>query len=166
MSELPAAGNASTTAGALPAGVQAVIGRRSKHVYEVTCKDIRRYAQAIGDSRFESSMDMQPSDVVAPPLFCHTLAFEDVPPARLRADGRPSELDIPLPCQRTVGGGSTFDYYAPIRPGDVITVEKVIEDIYRKRGRSGDLYFVVLSTKFTNQDSVLVARERATFVNR
>lgn len=145
----------------LPEATRAAIGRVSEHTYEVTRKDIRRYAQAIGDPN-----PLYRDGVVAPPLFCHAMAFDDVPVDRLRPDGLPTELDLPLPTARAVGGGSTFDVGVPVRPGDVITVRKEIADIYRKTGRSGDLYFVVLDTTYTNQDGEVAAHERATFANR
>jgi hydroxyacyl-ACP dehydratase HTD2-like protein with hotdog domain len=145
----------------LPDETVAVIGKKTEHRYEVSRKDIRRYVQAVGstDSRYRDGE-------VAPPLFCHSLAFEDVSPDMLRADGLPAELDVPLPTARAVGGGSSFDVGVPVRPGDLITVKKEIEDIYAKSGRSGDLIFVVLTTTYVNQNNELVARERGEFVNR
>lgn len=159
------------TVESLPPETQAAIGRASEHVYDVTKKDIRRYAQAIGDSNplyYDEAYaaTTRYGGVVAPPLFCHTLAFEDVPADALRPDGLPTELDVPLPTARAVGGGSVFETYERVRPGDVITVKKVIEDIYRKAGSSGELFFVVLDTTYTNQDGRVVAHERGTFVNR
>lgn len=147
------------------------IGRTSQHVYEVTKKDIRRYAQAIGDTNplyydEQYARTTRYGGIVAPPLFCHTLAFEDVPAEQLRPDGLPTELNVPLPTDRAIGGGSVFETGDPVRPGDVITVTKVIEDIYKKVGKSGELFFVVLDTTYTNQDGRVVARERGTFVNR
>ena len=155
----------------LPAETLNEIGHTSMHTYEVTAKDIRRYAQAIGDPNPIYSDDAAArraghKGVVAPPLFCHALAFEDRPAEELRADGLPTELDIPLPTDRAIGGGSTFEVGAPIHAGVVITVRKVIEDIYTKSGRSGDLVFVVLDATYTNQIGQVVARERGTFVNR
>lgn len=155
----------------LPAETKAVIGRTTQHVYDVTVKDIRRYADAVGDPNplyyDEAYARNTPhGGIVAPPLFCHALAFDDVPARQLRPDGLPTELDLPLPVDRAVGGGSTFEAGAPVRPGDVITVTKTVEDIYTKDGRSGTLYFVVLDTTYTNQDGKVVARERGTFVNR
>jgi acyl dehydratase len=161
----------SDSAQQLPEETRAAIGQVTEHVAEVTKKDIRRYAQAIGDpnplySDEEYAQTTAGGGIIAPPLFCHTLAFDDVPVDRLRPDGLPTELDVPLPTERAVGGGSTFDVGVPVRPGDVITVRSTIEDIYTKPGRSGDLFFVVLDTTYTNQDGDVAAHERGTFVNR
>lgn len=155
----------------MPPETQAAIGRRTQHTYEVTARDIRRYAQAIGDPNpiftdVDSATDAGFDGIVGPPLFCHALAFEDVPTNQLRPDGLPAELDLPLPVDRAVGGGGTYEVLGVVRPGDTITVTKVVEDIYRKVGSSGDLYFVVLTTEYVNQDGELLARERGIFVNR
>ena len=156
---------------AIPSEARALIGKEASHVCEVTAKDIRRYAQAIGDANplycdEDFAKQTRYGGIIAPPLFCHTLAFEDVPADRLRADGLPKELDVPLPVTRAVGGGSVFDVGEPVRPGDVITVRKTIADIYKKTGRSGEMYFVVLDTTYLNQDERIVAREVATFIQR
>jgi acyl dehydratase len=155
----------------LPAETLAAIGRATEHTFDVTARDIRRFADAIGDPDplyrdEEYARGTVHGGIVAPPLFCHALAFEDVPAEQLREDGLPAELDVPLPASRAVGGGSCFDVGAPIRPGDRVTARKVIDDIYAKPGSSGDLVFVVLATTYTNQHGEVVAHERATFVNR
>jgi acyl dehydratase len=149
----------------------AQIGRRTTHKCEVTAKDIRRYAQAIGDSNplyidpvFASTTHHH--GVVAPPLFCHSLAFDDVPVQKLRPDGIPSELDIKLPSNHAVGGAGVFEPGVDVRPGDVISVTVEVANIYEKVGKSGPLYFVEIESVFTNQNQELVAREVATFISR
>jgi acyl dehydratase len=148
-----------------------LIGRVSIHSYDVTKKDIRRYAQAIDDPNplywnEDYAGCSRWGGIIAPPLFCHSLAFSDVPANQLRPDGLPMELDIPLPVTRTIGGASSFEVLEPVRPGDVITVEKTIKDINKKLGKSGELFFVLLCTTFVNQHARVVARENATFIQR
>ena len=155
----------------IPPEVESIIGRETSHVYDVTAKDIRRYAQAIGDPNplywdQDYASKTRYGGIIAPPLFCHALAFEDVPAERLRADGLPQELDLPLPVTKAVGGGSVFDVGEPVRPGDVITVKKKITNIYKKTGKSGEMYFVVLDTAYVNQHGDMVAHEEATFIQR
>ena len=155
----------------IPSEARSIVGKETSHIYDVTAKDIRRYAQAIGDSNplywdEDYAKKTRYEGIIAPPLFCHTLAFEDVPAEQLRADGLPKELDVPLPVTRAVGGGSIFEVGEPVRPGDVITVKKIITDIYKKTGRSGEMYFVVLDTTYFNQHDQIVAHEEATFIQR
>jgi len=148
-----------------------LIGVEKQRKYVVTKKDIRRFAQAIGDpnplyydevyaktTRFES--------IVAPPLFCHSVAFEDVSPEQLPPDGSPVEADVPIPAKRMVGGGSVFENYIRFKPGDTIVVKAKIKDLYTKQGKSGLLYFIVHETCFYNQNNELAAKETATFIKR
>jgi len=65
-----------------------------------------------------------------------------------------------------VGGGSVFEIFEPIRPGDRITVKSKIADVYKKEGRSGTLYFVSVETSFYNQNNRIVSKETATFIKR
>ncbi|MHB1126654.1 MAG: FAS1-like dehydratase domain-containing protein [Bacillota bacterium] len=148
-----------------------LIGRQTVHTYEVTARDIRRFAQAIGDDNplyydEEYAKKTKYGGIIAPPLFCHTCAFDDLPAEKLRSDGLPDELNLPLPTTKAVGGGSVFEVGEPVRPGDTITVTKVIEDIYLKQGKSGALYFTVLTTTYTNQKGQFIAREKASFIQR
>jgi hydroxyacyl-ACP dehydratase HTD2-like protein with hotdog domain len=147
----------------IPKEVMDRIGVEKVRRYEVTARDIRRFAQAIGDREPEVSSD---GALVAPPLFCQAFVFEDVPVEELPPDGSPKELDVPVPAKRTVGGGSEFEVLAPVRSGDVITVYSKLKDVIVKEGRSGTLYLVLVETRFHNQLGEPVAREIATYVKR
>ena len=155
----------------IPTEAKSMIGKETTQSYHVTKKDIRRFAQAIDDPNAlyvdeEYARNTIYGDIIAPPLFCHAFAFDDVPPNQLREDGLPKEVDVPLPTEKAIGGGSSFEVGEPVRPGGTITVRKKITDIYKKRGKSGDLYFVVIDTTYTNQNGQMVAREKATYIHR
>jgi len=139
--------------------------------YEVTERDIYRFAQAIDDSDplyrdREYAKTTSHGGIVAPPLFCQTMAYEDVPVEQLRKDGSPKELEAPFPTERVLGGGSKFVLGVPVRPGDRIEARKKLKDVYRKQGRSGELIFVVVENLWTNQDGDMVAQETATYIHR
>jgi len=155
----------------LPEEARSMIGVEKMNTYRVTKKDIRRYAQAIGDlnplySDEAYAAKTRYEKIIAPPLFCHSFAFDDVPAEELREDGLPVELDVPLPVSRAIGGGSVFEVGKPISPGDEIKVTKKIVDIYSKTGKSGLLYFIVIDTLYENQENEMVAREKATYIQR
>ena len=155
----------------IPDEAKAMIGRERVNVYEITKKDIRRFAQATGDKNplyvdEEFAKKTRYGRIIAPPLFCHAFAFEDVPAEDLREDGLPVEIDVPLPVKRAIGGASSFEVGEPISPGDSITVTKKIIDIYAKEGKTGKLYFIVIDTVYRNQKGDMVAREKATYIQR
>ena len=147
----------------LPKEVRDRIGIEKARRYEVTARDVRRFAQAIGDDEPAVTSD---GELVAPALFCQVFMFEDVPAEELPPDGSPKELDVPVPAKRTVGGGSEFEVLGAVRSGDVITVHSKLKDVITKDGKSGTLYLVVVETRFHNQLGEPVAREIATYVKR
>jgi hydroxyacyl-ACP dehydratase HTD2-like protein with hotdog domain len=152
-----------TTPATLPDEVRARIGVEQVRRYEVTERDVRRFAQAIGEPDPQPSSD---GTLVAPALFCQVCMFEDVPADGLPADGSPKELDVPVPARRTVGGASDFEILGVVRSRDVLTVRSRLQDVVVKQGRSGTLYVVVVETSFHNQRGERVARETASYVKR
>lgn len=155
----------------IPAEARALIGVRKVRRCEVTRRDIKRFAQAIGatdrvhyDEAYARTT--RHGTIVAPPLFCQSLTYEDVPPEQLPADGSPLELHVPIPAQRAVGGGSEYTIHRLVRAGEVITVTSQLKDIYTKQGKSGPLYLVVVETLFEDERGEPVAAETATYIKR
>jgi acyl dehydratase len=60
------------------------------------------------------------------------------------------------PGTRVLNGGQRSRYFAPIRPGDVITSVASLANAYEREGRLGSMLFLVNETRWTNQDGVLV----------
>jgi len=124
--------------------------------YEVEQGHIRRFAEAIGDYNplwvDETEAPKTPyGGIVAPPTF--TRAFN------------PSDEDESMPrdpSERVLDAGSEYEYFAPIKVGDRITVVSKIADVYQKEGRLGMMTFEVKEVTFTNQFGQLVAKRRDT----
>ncbi|HVF52898.1 MAG TPA: MaoC/PaaZ C-terminal domain-containing protein [Actinomycetota bacterium] len=119
--------------------------------FEVTADAIEAYARATNDEneRYIST------DVVAPPVFPVVPAF-----GTFMAAGMDPELGADL--LRLVHAGQEHVFHAPIRPGDVLTVEAKLESVEQKE--TGET-FTVAATE-TNQDGVLVAEVRGTMFIR
>lgn len=155
----------------VPEDVLAMIGVEKVRQYDVTKRDIKRFAQAIGEANpvhFDEdyAKSTRHGAIVAPPLFCQMFTFEDVPQNRLPSDGSPVEVDIPVPAQRTIGGGSTYEIFQWVKAGDKIIAKSTLQDVFIKNGKSGRLYFIVVCTEFSNQKNELVAKETATYIKR
>lgn len=125
--------------------------------YEVTARDIRRFRQAIGDPGDET---------LAPPLFCQVMTFRDTDLAALPPDGSPLELQADLRDARTVGGASDWLIRRRVRAGERIEVRVTQHGATRKTGRQGPLDLVEVETCFVDASGALVARERATYLQR
>ncbi len=123
--------------------------------YEVERGAIRRFAEAIGDPNplFNSDKDARNSrfgGVIASPTFCRSMmaAFP--------------EVRIDIPGNRGLDGGSDWEYFEPIRPGDRITVQCKIADIRESEGRLGAMVFTTIETSYTNHFGQVCALQRAT----
>lgn len=148
-----------------------MIGKETALYYEVTERDIRRFAQAINDpnplySDAQYAKQTCYGHIIAPPLLCQMFAYTDTAEIELKKDGSPKEIDVPLPTTCVLGGGSSFEIGEAIQAGDTIKVVKKIADIYKKQGRSGILYFVLIDNYWTNQHGQMVAHEIATYIHR
>ena len=138
--------------------------------FQVTARDIRRFAQAIGEPeppRVQvDGVWQEPAALEAPPLFCQAMAFQDWPAGELGADGAPREFQAGPLNARAMGGASDFTIHRLVRAGEVIDVASRVADVQERQGRSGVLHLVTVQTDFTDADGLPVAFERATFVKR
>lgn len=155
----------------IPLEVIALKGVERIRQFEVTRRDIKRFAQAIGETNplyfdEEYARNSRYGAIVAPPLFCQMMTYEDLPPSQLPPDGSPIELDVPIPAKRTVGGGSEYKIHRLVRAGEIITVTSRLKDVYAKQGKSGLLYMVVVETRFADENAIVVAQEIATYIKR
>jgi acyl dehydratase len=60
------------------------------------------------------------------------------------------------PGRRGLNGGQRNRYFAPIRPGDVITQVVTLIDAYEKQGKLGAMLFLIDEARWTNQRGELV----------
>lgn len=149
----------------LPENVAAAIGTKKKRKCLVTARDIRRFAQAIGE-HLPPPADEDDAGLIAPPLFCQTLSYDELPVEMLPADGSPAELDVPVPAKRLVGGASDFKLHRRVRAGELLSVETELKDVQVKKGKSGVLYLLVIETRVSDAQGKPVSTETATYVKR
>jgi acyl dehydratase len=131
-------------------------------VFEVEKGHIRRFAEAVGDPNplWQDEAYARKSrygSIIAPPMF-------------LQDEGKNKFADrlieIPLPVKGFLNGGVEIDYYQPMKPGDVITTQARLVDVYEKEGKAGKLVFMIMEVTFKNQRKELVCRSRNTFIRR
>jgi acyl dehydratase len=120
--------------------------------FEVTAEAIEKYALATNDP---NERYIGGSNVLASPVFPVVPAFNS-----FMAVGMDPELQADL--LRLVHGAEEHVLYAPIRPGDTLTVATVLESVDRKE--TGETFTVKANE--TNQNGELVAEVRATMFIR
>ena len=140
---------------------QKFIGKKYPTVkFEIGKEKIREFARAVGDMNplyldDEKAAASKYGGIVAPPMFVVVYAKEPV--GAMLFDG---DLGLNLPM--LVHGEQGYEFGAIVRPGDVITTEGFIKDIYNKKGKD----FVIFETVSTNQNGEMTAKATWTFVVR
>jgi len=127
--------------------------------YDVERGAIRRFAEAIGDPSplFNDEHVARATrfgGMIAPPTFCRSMG-SPIPDVRLEALGASF---------RGLDGGSEWEYFVPIRPGDRITVQTKLVDLRESEGRLGPMVFITMETSYTNQFGELCVTQRSTAI--
>ncbi len=127
--------------------------------YEVERGAIRRFAEAIGDPNplfndEQRARETRFGGVIAPPTFCRSMG-SPIPDVKLPALGDSF---------RGLDGGSDWEYFHPIRPGDRITAQTRLVDLKESEGRLGPMVFITMETTYTNQFGQLCVTQRSTAI--
>ena len=125
--------------------------------FQVHREEILRFAQAIGDPNplFNGAGPDHPGpagEPIAPPTFLRSLlpAISPLPDGDSLA--------------RVLDGGSAWEYFQPVRPGDRITAVARLESLTEREGRLGRMLFAVYVIEYTNQSGAQVATQRNTLI--
>ncbi len=137
---------------------QQAIGQESApQVLEVEKGAVIKFAEAIGDDNPVYSDELAARNsryggLIAPPTFLRSAA-----PAR-------PELPFDAPFDRLLDGGSDWEYFVPVRPGDRITAVSRIEDINERNGSIGLMLIQTIVVTYTNQFGQVAATQTSTSI--
>jgi acyl dehydratase len=128
---------------------------------EVSRWAINRFIEATTDEnplwRDEKyAMKTRWGGIIAPPAFLHV--FDPSNRAfRKRPDLSPMATVMPfeLPFSRTFQAFNEFQFFMPLRPGDLITSAARIGDVYEREGKSGRMVFIRMDNEHRNQRNEL-----------
>ena len=128
--------------------------------YEIGKEKVKEYARAVGDFNplyldDGKAKASKYGGIIAPPTFAVVYAREPVGHMLFDND---LALNIPM----LVHGEQEFEFYKVVRPGDVITTEGEIGEIYDKKGKD----FISMITTSRNQKGDMVCKGKWTFVIR
>ena len=119
------------------------------YTYTVEKGKIKEFASAIGDEK-EEYMNGE----TIPPTFPTVIEFWG---------GKSSSSEtLGLNMSKVLHGEQAFEYLGDINPGDEITVNSTVEDVYTK----ASMNFVVLKKEFVNQNNETVLISRSTIIER
>jgi len=125
---------------------------------EVERGHIKAFAEAIEDPNplwndETVARETLSTGMIAPPTFL-----------RFIRTGRLQELPEDFPYNRSLDGGSQWEYFEVVKPGDKIKAVTTVTDLYKKSGRLGEMIFVLTTTTYTNQFNKLVATQTNTSI--
>ena len=129
-------------------------------VVEIDRSMIRRFVESVGDSnplwRDEYyATNTKYGGIVVPPYFFFTSLMSG-------SGGRP---ELTLPFDRILDGGGDWEFFMPVKLGDVITSTTTFSDLREKDGKTGKMFFLTFETTHKNQHDETVARSRGTLIN-
>jgi acyl dehydratase len=124
---------------------------------EVEKGAIIKFAEAIGDDNplfndEAAARQTRHGGLIAPPTFLRSLRV-----------GLP-ELPFEIPFDRRLDGGSDWEYFQPVRPGDRIQAVARVIDLSERSGRIGLMIFMTAKITYQNQFDEIVATQTATLI--
>lgn len=127
--------------------------------FHVTLEHIQTFARAIGDDSplyfdEEYAKTTAYGQITAPPTY----------PIAIGAAG--GAIDLQLDQRRMLHGEQAFIYERPIVPGDILTCDAIVSDVYEKQGKNGRMEFIVLDTYMYDTQDILVVTSRTNIVYR
>jgi len=130
--------------------------------------DILRYVRAMTDPNplfqdEEFARTTRYGGIIAPPNMVCDLTYNIA--AQVAEDGfffegiaMPEAFGVPL------RGEHEYEFFEPLRPGDVVTSRRRTADIFEKWGSTGRLLFVISEISYTNQRGELLGINRETLI--
>lgn len=145
--------------------MRSLVGVESEpSVFEIEKEAIRRWAEAIGDANplyhdEEYARKSQYGGIIAPPGFIGNYVY----PVKV---GKPAPR-VPSPFSMGLAGGNEYEFFKPIRAGDVLTATTKLADLYERQGRPeiGRMLFQVVETTYKDQKGEVVAKARFTSIS-
>ena len=157
----------------LPAEVTSLIGIiGDTAIMEVEKGAIKRYADAVGDSNpiywdEEYAAKSRYGSIIAPPgFFGWPDKWSESGPTHTQLREVLKEAVSKAGYSRVLDGGVEYEFFSPIRAGDVLTASPRIVDIYLRESKGGTLIFTIIETSYIRKDSQLVAKAYSKLIFR
>jgi acyl dehydratase len=124
-------------------------------VKEIDKTRIETYLMATGDSNplFRDSDEARGSRYVGPivpPGLIITMQMEGESPGFY--------MDYMLHLKGAIDAGGSWEFFKPVREGDILVVDRKLVDINEKKGSLGNMLFCRFETTYRNQREEIVAK--------
>lgn len=141
---------------------QAIGTELEPSVVAVERQMVKRLVEAIGDPRPRWHAEMPPALLLTWMMSGGRMSPR-FPPAInwMMSDG---ERDTPPPFTGILDGGGEWEFFQPVKLGEVITSSLRLADIQQKQGRLGQMLIITWECQHHNQPGHLVARSRGSLI--
>lgn len=139
--------------------LQSKVGNvRNVTVRRIEAGAIAQFVDAIGDPNPEYrdpelARAGKWGGIIAPPTFLGTIR------------GSAELDDIPFG-STTLNGGETYEFFLPVRVGDVITAVETLDGVRATSGRQGEMLIITSTTNYYNAHSTVVGRRTSVVIKR
>lgn len=146
--------------------IQALVGQEVtfQATEPVDAGKIRRFAKSLGleNPIYFGSENAQP---VTPPTFIFSVNHDSL--GDLDETGRPAKrLTLPPPFGPAMRAGNRYQFFQPVRVGDLISMRRKVTALKEKQGRTGTLLFLTYDVHYTNQKGELLGINTETLIFR
>ena len=157
----------------LPQEVTQLMGKTGETVImEVEKGAIKKFADAVGDRNplywdEEYARNSRYGSIVAPPGFLGwPLKWESAMP--FFSELRQGLIDTVAGAgySRILDGGIEFDFFQPVRSGDILASVPQVASIQERETKSGKMILSITEITYTNQNGTMVAKARQTIIHR
>jgi len=138
------------------------------HVREVERGAIRRYADAVGNDNplyfdEEYASESRYGTIIAPPGF-FGWSMQSVPSSEGIIGLMTAMINAGY--YRILDGGMSYEFFLPVRAGDIVIASPKVKDVTAKEGKSGTMMVCDFETTYLNQNGDLVAKAYQTLIGR
>jgi acyl dehydratase len=138
------------------------------HVREVERGAIRRYADAVGNDNplyfdEEYASESRYGTIIAPPGF-FGWSMQSVPSSEGIIGLMTAMINAGY--YRILDGGMSYEFFLPVREGDIMIASPKVKDVTAKEGKSGTMMVCDFETTYLNQNGDLVAKAYQTLIGR
>ena len=138
------------------------------HVREVERGSIQRYAEAVGNDNplyydEEYAKKSRYGGIIAPPGF-FGWSIQAVP----SSEGIIGLMEAMINAGywRILDGGMAYDFFLPVRAGDIIIASPKVKDVTLKEGKSGAMMMCQFEVSYLNGNGDVVAKSYQTLIGR
>jgi len=141
-------------------------------ILEVEKGAIKKFADAVGDANplyqdEEYARSTTFGGIVAPPgFFGWPTKWKSAMPFFSELRQEVADTLSKIGYNRILDGGIEYDFYYPVRAGDILSALSKVKNVYERETKTGKIVLSVTETTYTNQNGDVVAKARQTIIHR